>query len=302
MPLLILLLVIAAILLGLGYYFAGLIIYPKVFPFEHVYKTEVDEGRLVEAEYKLWQYEELKIRSSFGYDLFAIYHPLEGSNKTVVISHGITWGLYGMVIFAEMFRKRGWNVLIYDLRNHGRSGGKNTTFGYYEKHDLKVVVDYAFSRLNPGGIVGTMGISLGAATTVEHAAMDKRIAFAVSDCGFSSMTQLITYRAKADYKLPYFPLIPLANLWCWILTRGMTFAKASPIRYIGEIEMPMFFATGTEDDYVPFFMSEDLYRAKTKGIRKLYLAPDAGHAQAYWKNRSEYDRQMGEFLQEIGLS
>lgn len=300
MPLLIIFLIVILILAGAGYYFARVVLYPKVFPSAETFQRCVEWGHIVEDEYHKWPSQEVRIASPFGYELFAIYHPVQGSQKTVVLTHGITWSCYGMVKYAQMFYKRGFNILIYDLRNHGRSGGNNTTYGFYEKEDLKAVVDWAFSCLKEGGIVGTMGESLGAATTLQHAGIDPRISFAIADCSFSEFSELLAFRLKADYHLPPFPLINFANLWVKLLT-GMTFSKASPIRYIPKIETPIFFVHGKNDSYIPPKMSIDMYRMKTKGHRKLYLAPNAGHAESYWNNQTEYDQQVEEFLQEIGL-
>jgi fermentation-respiration switch protein FrsA (DUF1100 family) len=297
-PIIISLITIIVFLLAAGYHFARLVIYPKVIPVEETFRQEVENGRLVEMEYLSWPREEVRIRSPFGYDLYSVYHPLEGAQRTIVLTHGISWSLYGMVIYAGLFRRRGFNVLLYDIRHHGRSGGKDTSFGIYEKQDLKAVVDWAFSRLEHGGIVGTAGLSLGAATTLAHAAIDQRIAFAIAGCPFSDLRALLTYRLRQEYHLPPFPLLNVASYFVRHLA-GWTFEQASPIQAVSQVETPIFLSHGQNDTYILPQMSIDLYNAKMRGIRALYLAPNAGHAEALWKNPVEYDQKLGAFLQDI---
>ena len=289
------------ILLAASFYFARVALYPKKFDVTYTLNHEIEAGHIVEDEYQPWPKEEVRIRSPYGYDLFAIYHPCEGSQKTVVIAHGITWNLYGSVKYAILFRKRGFNVLLYDHRNHGRSGGSNTTFGYYEKHDLKAVVDWAFERLGPGGRVGTLGESLGGATVLQHAAIDPRISFVIADCPFSDLVSLFTYRMGVEYHLPPFPLLNVASLVSWLLT-GMRFEQVSPMRGMANLETPVMFVHGKEDRYILPEMSIAMYQAKKHGARKLYLAPNAKHAESLSKNRVEYDKQVGEFIKEINLA
>lgn len=296
-----LLAIIVIVLLAAGYYFARVLIYPKVHPLERTRELSLEWGWLDEKQYFPWPKEEFTIKSPFGYDLAAVYHPVEGSNRTVVISHGITLSRWGSVKYAMLFYKRGFNVLMYDLRHHGLSGGPNTSFGYYEKEDLKKVVDWAFARLGAGGIVGTLGESLGAATTLQHAGIDPRIAFAVADCPYSNLPGLLTHRLRVEYHLPPFPLLNIAEIFT-LLMAGWRFKDSSPIKYIPSIKTPIFFIHGQQDAYILPQMSVEMFEAKQQGIRKLFLAPNAGHAEALVKNPVEYDRQIGEFLDEIQLA
>lgn len=301
MPFIIPILVIVVALLAAGYYFVRVLIYPKVYPFNQTQSLSVEWGWLDEEQYLPWPKEEFTIRSPFGYDLAAVYHPVNGSRRTLVISHGITFSRWGSVKYAMLFYKRGYNILVYDLRHHGMSGGPNTSFGFYEKEDLKRVVDWAFERLGPGGVVGTLGESLGAATTLQHAGIDPRIAFAVADCSYSSLPELLAYRLRMDYHLPPFPLLNIASFFT-LRMAGWGLDQASPLTYIPNIQTPLFFIHGQQDTYILPRMSVDMYEAKRQGVRKLYLAPGAGHAEALVKNPRDYDRQIGEFLEEIHLA
>jgi len=286
-----------ALILGAGYYFCTRIIYPRVYEVGFSYQHEVEEGKIVESEFNARPKEKILIRSPYGYDLHGYYFPQAGSRKTVVMSHGITWSMYGMVKYMNCFYRRGYNILLYDLRNHGHNRRINTTFGVYEKFDLKAVVDWALDRLGAGGRVGTFGESLGAATTLQHAAIDQRIAFAVLDCPFADLRRLLLYRLREDYHLHLPVLIDLANLWCRLIAK-VDIDQASPIAGIPQIQAPMLFLHGANDRYIPPQHSIDMVQAAGERAA-LYLAPNAGHAQAFWNNREEYERVVGEFLQKI---
>lgn len=302
MPLL--LSVIFALLLTLlfsGLFFAVKVIYPKVIPIEKTYQLELEKHRFAEQEYLQWPREDFSLESPFGYSIACSFFPAAGAKKTVVISHGITYSRYGMVKYLPLFRKHNFNVLLYDLRNHGLSGGRNTTFGYFEKFDLQVVVDWAFERTTPNGVVGTMGESLGAATTLQHIPLDNRLAFAIADCAYANLADLLAYRLKREYHLPRFPLLNIANYLCKILA-GLDFNKVSPSHSAKDVATPIFWIHGLDDDYIPPQMSRDMYTAKTNGSKKLFLAPNAAHAESLIQNPVEYAQQINEFLIELKLA
>ncbi|SHO48331.1 hypothetical protein [Anaerocolumna xylanovorans] len=47
-------------------------------------------------------------------------------------------------------------------------------------------------------------------------------------------------------------------------------------------------------------MSVRMYDIK-KGIKKIKLFDNANHVTSYTKNKEEYDKTVGEFLNEIGI-
>lgn len=282
-----------------GFYFSGLVIHPLRNSREELLHMECDRGSLDKEAFMSLTREEIRLVSRYGYELHGLFFPAEDSDKTVIICHGISCNVYSSIKYMDMFRKRGFNILLYDQRNHGDSGGSSTTFGYYEKYDLETCTDWVFERFGNDCTVGLHGESMGAAVVLQSIAIDPRIAFCVADCPFSDLRELLEYRLKGEYRLPSFPAMHLTRLFVWLRT-GMKLMSVSPIREISDVETPVFFVHGKEDRYIPSRMSIDLYDTKI-GKNKLYLSPNARHAESVIMNSGEYDRLLGEFLWEIKI-
>ena len=290
--------VFVVIILSAGYYFMRLIIYPNVHPYDEVYSKKVEEKEFEEEDWESWEKQEILIDSPYGYSLHGYWLPLPGSKKTVVLVHGITVNLWASIKYVSPFRKRGYNVLMYDHRNHGKSGGNYTTFGNKEKYDLKAMIDWVEKRVGAEGVIGTHGESMGAGTIMQHAAIDKRVQFVIEDCGYADLTELFRYRFQRDFHLRGWLLLPVGSVFSKVIA-GFFYSEVKPVREIEDLETPIFFIHGVEDTYVPSSHAEELFKAKKKGIKKLWLVPDAKHAESRNQNSEVYDQKIGEFLDEV---
>ncbi|MCI3927160.1 alpha/beta hydrolase [Paenibacillus sp. TRM 82003] len=285
-----------AVLLLITYYFSNQVLGIRTHPNEAILMHELNQGRISREQFELLPKEQVVIDSPYGYKLNAWFVPsAEGiASRTVVFAHGVTSSLLGMLKYTDMFRRRGFNVLLYDHRRHGLSGGRFTTYGYYERYDLKAAVDWVCARFGADTTVGVFGESMGAATTLLYAAIDDRPAFVVADCPYSDLAEQMAYRLKVQYRLPKFPLLMITSLWCK-LRAGFYFHEVSPIEEIDRVKAPVLFIHGQKDAYVPNRMTEAMH-ARRKGAKELYLAPNAAHAEAWAKNREEYERMLDSFL------
>jgi len=286
---------ILALLLAGSLYLALQVVHPHRYSVEGTYRTEIEKGLMSESEWLSWERQETTISSPYGYDLFGIYLPLAGADRTVIITHGITYGLFGSVKYVSLFRQRGFNVLLYDHRNHGRSGGRWSTFGCYEKRDLAAWMAWAKDRLTGEGLLGVMGESFGAAVAIQCLAETPGAAFLICDSCFSDLTDLLAHRLQMDYHLPVVPLLALASFWSRLLT-GMAFKDISPVRDVARIAIPCLFIHGLDDKLTPARMSEALFAAKTMGKRALYMVPDADHAESFSRNPQAYETQVARSL------
>lgn len=287
-------------LLGGSLWLTRRAIFPRKFTYEGSVQNEIKLGRLNEAEFQAWEKQEVTFRSPFGYDLSGTYFPQPAAKKTIIMVHGISYTRMGMVKYMPMFRRRGWNILAYDQRFFGRSGGPNTTYGFYEKHDLKTAIDWARAQLPADCVIGTMGESLGAVTCLQHAAIDPRPAFVIADAGFADLQEELELRLKEDYHLPPFPILSTGELWIRLLA-GFSFSQVVPERDAASLEMPVLFVHGQADLEVLPEYSQRMFNAKKQGIRRLFLVPEAGHVQSVLTDPEGYDREVGEFLSVVGV-
>ncbi len=101
---------------------------------------------------------------------------------TVVYLHGVADNRASGIGVIDRFGRRGFEVVAYDSRAHGESGGDVCTYGFFEKRDLHRVLD----RLAAGPIV-LIGTSLGAAVALQEAAQDPRVTAVVAAETFSDL-------------------------------------------------------------------------------------------------------------------
>ncbi|MFT5875374.1 MAG: fermentation-respiration switch protein FrsA (DUF1100 family) [Clostridium sp.] len=291
-------LIIIAIFI-IGWHFSSMIIYPKVQKYDYTYDYEVEKGEIEVELFNKLKKQEVYLDSQYGYKIHGFFFPNNSSKKIIILCHGITWSLYGCVKYMDMFLKRGFSVFIYDHRNHGLSGGCNTSFGYYEKFDLKKCTDWIYNKLGKDIVVGLHGESMGAGTVLQNIAIDDRIKFCIDDCGYSDAQDLFKHRLAKDYNIKKLPVVRLASKISKMRV-GWDFRDVSPITTLAEIEIPILFIHGEKDDYVPTFMCKQMYSVK-KGYKDIYIAPNAGHAEAYLKNKDEYEKKVDSFLKDINI-
>ena len=183
--------------------------------------------------------------------------------------------------------------MIYDHRNHGLSGRAYTSMGYYEKYDLKKIIDWCCDTYGPDCIMVTHGESMGAATVLLHLGIDDRVVCAIADCAYSDLKELLKHQIKYYYHLPQV-LIPLESLITY-LRAGFWYGEVSPIQVVSRTDTPILFIHGKKDKYVPTRMSKEMYKSKRKS-KALYLVAGAGHASSYETNRNGYKKAVENFL------
>ncbi|MGX6442654.1 alpha/beta hydrolase [Neobacillus sp. K501] len=280
---------------SLGIYFTNRLMYMKKKDELFILKREKEAGRFDPEQFKLLPKREVTIQSPFGYPIKALLVEPHQSNRYIIISHGVTETKINSIKYMNLFLKRGFNAIIYDHRRHGESGGKTTSFGHYEKFDLKAVIAWLKKEKGSSLLLGIHGESMGAATMLLYAGMlEDGADFYIADCPFSDLKEQVSYQLKKDFKVIPSLLIPIADLILRFRDK-YSIRHVSPISVIKNIHHPILFIHSEHDDFILPAMTQELYEQK-QGPKMLYLAAKGRHAQSYNENPEEYERMIDKFL------
>ncbi|MEX0609565.1 MAG: alpha/beta hydrolase [Balneolaceae bacterium] len=242
---------------------------------------------------------EIVIENKDGLKLHGCYIEQDpNSDKVMILLHGYTRAFPMSMQFWDIYLKQGFNLLAIDQRAHGKSEGTYTSYGYYEKHDIDCWVQWVVSNEGPHALIGMHGISLGAGTSLEYLHINKYVKFVVADSPFSNLQELIRYQIKNIYKAPVFIFYHTIHFFVRLFAR-FRFDDVCPIEAVAKSEVPILFIHGSRDRFIPSYMSQKLYDAKQKGIKRLWIAEGTGHTKAYLSNRQQYNQQVNTFLDKV---
>ncbi len=243
-------------------------------------------------EYGL-QGEEIEFKACDGLKLRGVWIPAAGSDKAVVILHGLK-GSYDFDLYrAPALHQAGFNVLLFDFRGHGRSEGNRITFGYYERRDMLGAVDF----LSQQGMqhIGLLGFSYGGIVSMVFAAEYPGVQAIITDGGPARIRTSIAARG-VELGFPLW----LSRLFAWLiitftsLRLGANLFQYEPVRKVGKISpRPILFIHGDHDQYLPDF---DALYAAARQPKKLWRLPDAGHTTASQLYPEEHARRVNEFF------
>ena len=303
----IIILIIIAILVIVFFLATGLYIFKstvtrELHDIEKSYTRYVENNLFDEALYNSASKEDITLKSFDGLNLTSTLIMNENpTNKFIILVHGVSICYVGSLKYFDIFYKNGFNVLIVNQRRHGKSEGKYSTYGFYEKYDVNMWIEYLKSRFGNDIILGLHGESMGAGTVMETIPLNDSIKFVIEDCGYSNFHELIGFQITHAYKNRLVrkilrPSLIFANFFMKTKAK-FSMKKIVPIDIVSSTSLPMMFIHGKEDYFVPWYMSVDLYNAKTKGYKKLYLVEGAKHAEALEVNKILYEKKIMTFIE-----
>lgn len=201
---------------------------------------------------------------------------------------GVTLGLAPTLLDA------GFDVLAFDLRGEGESGGEPITFGAREQDDVLGAV--ALARARGAKHVGVLGFSLGAGASILATAASNEIDALVTDSAFAELTDTLRHGLEVNLHLPA-PVATYALLFYPLLS-GTDPATVSPVSVIGSIApRPVLLIHGTADTTVPVGDSERLLRAAATATTERWLVEGGKHTHSYFVDPAAYTSRVTTFFE-----
>jgi alpha-beta hydrolase superfamily lysophospholipase len=229
-----------------------------------------------------------------------IPHP-SGGDRTVVFVHGYADAKVGSIAWAPTWQSLGYHILAIDLRAHGESGGRYTTAGVFERHDLdQVINELRAARPQQTRRLVLFGVSMGTAVVLATEHLRNDIDAMVLDCPF------VHFRAGAlrQVQLLGLPLPGLLPGTLWIAKRmsGADFDQIQPLELMGSAKCPLLVIHSGNDQFVPPEDAAQIEsvlasRSAERGPSEYWLVPDIAHLMALPADPEEYARRLGDFLQ-----
>jgi len=224
----------------------------------------------------------------------------QANGSTVILLHGQTDNRGGMLAYANLFLRHGYNALVPDLRAHGASDGKLATYGFLEATDVHRWVNWVTDK-QPGDHIFGFGESMGGAILLQALTVESRFCAVVAEAPYATLREIAYDRLSQRYGKSTWPgryvLRPILEL-SLIYERiryGVDLDQVSPEKAVAGSHTPVLLIFGSEDDNTPVRHAQSIYQANPSQVT-LWEIPNAGHTGAWGSRPKEFERRVPEWF------
>ncbi len=256
-------------------------------PRRPVTRTPEDEGL---------RYETLSLKTPKGKKVFTWFLPNNKKAPTIIILHG--WGANAglMLPLATPFYQYGYNVLLFDARNHGRSDSDGHSSLPRFAEDLRLAIEFLNKHPDRhSGKIILMGHSVGAGAVLFEASQRQDISAVISLSAFAH-PEWVMRRQLKRFPLPDFVVSGIMRYIQWII--GFRFEDIAPINTACKISCPVLLVHGENDKMVPVSDALAIKQHCKHNSLKLLLIKDAGHNAV--NEIEQHAHQLLSFLNKAG--
>ncbi len=247
--------------------------------------------------------EEIQIKNADGKFLNAVQIKNENiSHSYIIICHRYGESPETMEKYAKHFYDLGFNIILPYLRGHGESPYKNISMGWGDGADIVNWVNSIIEK-DEKARIALFGVSMGANAVTLAAAEDlpRNVRFVISDGCYTSLEELIKEYIKNETSLSSLLTTEFVSVFAENLI-GVYLKDADTIKKLKEIQLPIMFINGENDEVVPPLVSKKLYEnCDAEGVEEVIIE-EGTHGRNIEADEETYWSSIDAFiLNNIGI-
>ena len=215
------------------------------------------------------------------------------TSPTLIMVHGWNRNVERMLPYIEKLQPEGYNLLVFDSRNHGSSDTDGYSSMLKFAEDIMAAIDFIKHKpcAHPDRI-GVIGLSIGGAASIYASAHDDRIKSVITVGAFAHPVDIMKPEFENRH-IPYFPLV-------WLFLKyvqfriGASFNAIAPVNNINNSQASVMLIHGTEDVVVQMEQAVQLKSAGNPKKVRLWAVPGKGHSDCH--KHSEFWGNVKGFL------
>ncbi len=242
-----------------------------------------------------WETEHFTVKSG-DVEIPAEYHPLENHKGIAIMSHGYGQNRYILIPQAEILRKEGYSIIMYDQRHFGASKAPCCSFGLNESDDLIALINWAKNRSGENTRIIVLGVSMGAMTLMTALGKTDKIDAAIADCGPARMTEIYDpfYKAILKRSNPVLEEVSAKKA----ARLGIDVSKITPIDGVKKSDKPILVIQSEGDSLVTVSTAKEILASSRSKLSDIRIFPDVEHALSI-TFFDEYSSAIHHFLEKV---
>lgn len=228
------------------------------------------------------EFEEIQIVTSDSVEIHGWFVPAQRSRGTLLFSHGNAGNISHRLQLIQLFHNLDLDVMIFDYRGYGQSGGKPDEKGTYR--DIRAVWDHLTNeRMIPSDRILVIGRSLGAAVATH-------LVYELAEEGSPSPAGVILespFTSIPDMGAALYPFLPVR------LLARINYDNLANVR---RIHVPMLVVHSVDDEITPFSHGVAVFDAANEP--KTFVEISGSHDDAYFVAEERYLRAIRRFIEQ----
>ncbi|PTQ86429.1 hypothetical protein C8R27_12335 [Nitrosomonas ureae] len=221
-------------------------------------------------------YSSVSIATTDGETLHGWWVPSPDAKGTVLFFHGNAGNISHRINYLTMFRRLGYNTLLFDYRGYGQSSGTPSESGTYLDAQAAWQHLIVTQKIAPEQMI-LFGESLGGPIAAWLAARENPGLLVLAS----------TFTSVFDLATQIYPFLPV---------RWISRFEYNTLESLQSVTCPVFIAHSPQDEIVPFQHGQRLFQ--TVSGPKQFLTLQGGHNNGFIFMQPAWQKALGTFMDE----